>query len=139
LFDAGQRRAGVRAARARAEGATAEYVGVILGAIRDVEDAMVRERLSRVEAEANGRALAEAQAAETLARDQYAQGLSPLLDVFEAERRRRAAEERLMLARQGVWNARIDLHLALGGDWNIDGTLDATTGGAGDDTEPESR
>lgn len=127
LFDAGQRRAGVRAARARAEGATAEYVGVILEAIRDVEDAMVNERWSRVEAEANERALAEARAAETLARDQYAQGLTPLLDVFEAERRRRGAEERLMLARQGVWNARIDLHLALGGDWEISGPADAAS------------
>lgn len=126
LVDAGQRRAGVRAARAEAEAATAEYVGVILRAIREVEDAMVRERLSRVEAEANERALAEARAAETLARDRYAQGLTPLLDVFEAERRRRAAEERLMLARQGVWNARVDLHLALGGDWEISGLADET-------------
>ena len=64
-------------------------------------------------------ALEESRAAELLARDQYARGLSPVLNVFEAERRRRSAEERLMLSRQAVWNARIDLHLALGGDWEV--------------------
>ena len=119
LFDGGSRRAGVTAARARAEAATADYLGTILTAIQDVEDALVRERAARAEAEASERALTEATAAETLARDRYRQGIGGVLDLFEAERRRRSAEERLTLSRQQVWNARIDLHLALGGDWDL--------------------
>jgi hypothetical protein len=39
--------------------------------------------------------------------------------VLDAARQRRAAEERLQLARRDVWVARVNLHLALGGDWEL--------------------
>ncbi len=37
--------------------------------------------------------------------------------MLETERRLRAAEEALLSTKAEIWNARIDLHLALGGDW----------------------
>ena len=125
IFEGGRRRAAVAASRALAEAAAADYLGVVLNAVREVEDALVQEDAARRETDASERALVEGQASESLARDRYKQGLASLLDVFEAERRRRAAEERLALARQKVWNARIDLHLALGGDWQLRGTAES--------------
>ncbi len=119
IFNAGRLRAQVRQARAVLDEQAANYAASILQAVREVNEAMVRESMGHREVAANGRALVEASAAEELARDRLSRGVGDLLAVFEAEQRRRAAEERLALARQGVWNARINLHLALGGDWNV--------------------
>ena len=117
IFQGGRIRADIARNRAAAEEQAATYAGNVLTAMREVSDALVRESTRRSEAEASARALAEATSAEELARERFGQGIGNLLNVFEGERRRRAAEERLALARQGVWNARVDLHLALGGDW----------------------
>ena len=57
--------------------------------------------------------------AEKLARDRYVQGLEKVLTVLETERRRRLAENELVIAKGQLWNARIDLMLALGGDWEV--------------------
>jgi NodT family efflux transporter outer membrane factor (OMF) lipoprotein len=119
IFQGGQLRARVDQAEAAADEAAATYANLILRAIAEVNDAMVTEASTRAQVEANARALVEAEAAEALARNRFATGLGDLLSVFEAERRRRAAEERLALSRQGVWDARINLHLALGGDWEL--------------------
>jgi hypothetical protein len=40
--------------------------------------------------------------------------------VLETERRLRLAEQAIITATADVWNARIDLFLALGGDWGTD-------------------
>jgi multidrug efflux system outer membrane protein len=120
IFQGGSLRARVRQSRAAVDEAAATYAGLVLDAMREVSEALAREAGARLEAEAIDRALLEAMAAEELARDRYSQGVGDLLSVFEAERRRRAAEERLALVRQRVWIARINLHLALGGDWLSD-------------------
>ena len=41
-----------------------------------------------------------------------------MLKVLETERRLRLAEQAIITATADVWNARIDLFLALGGDWD---------------------
>ena len=119
IYEGGRRRSEVRRSRAAADEQAANYAADVLNAFQEVDAALVRERAGRAEVEASATALTEAQAAEELARSSYSRGVGNLLQVFEAERRRRAAEERLALARQGVWTARIDLHLALGGDWDL--------------------
>ena len=117
LFDGGRRRAAVEGARARAEGATAEYAGTVLTALREVEDALVREATWRRQLTFLEKRLVEARAADAIARSRYRRGVEELLGVLETERRLRAAEDSLTGARSALWNARIDLHLALGGDW----------------------
>ena len=119
IFEGGRRRAVVDEARAAADAQAADYVGLILQAMKEVEDALATETSARQEVAFRKRALGEAELAEDLARRQFSQGLSTLLTVFEAERRRRGAEEALLLSRQNVWLARINLHLALGGDWDL--------------------
>ena len=121
LFDGGAQVGEITAARGRGQRLAYDYAGRVLVALREVEGALVAEARGREELAAAGASLAEAEAAEALARDRYERGVEPLLSVFEAERRRRQAEEQVALVRRAVWEARIDLHLALGGDWQLPG------------------
>ncbi|MCK4960016.1 MAG: TolC family protein, partial [Planctomycetes bacterium] len=110
---------GVDAARARSEGARAAYAGVVLEALREVEDAFVRcEMLSWRMKELEVR-LREARSAEELADDRYSKGLETILIVLETERRRRLAENELVSTKGQLFGGRIDLFLALGGDWGV--------------------
>lgn len=119
IFSGGSRKAAVKVARARAEAAAASYSGAVLKALEDVanalaQDTMNRERLDDIRAQ-----LKNARAADQLARDRYRRGVEAFLKVLETERRLRAAEQAMMSARADTWNARIDLFLALGGDWSL--------------------
>jgi len=117
LFRGGQLRAEVRAARARAEQAAATYAGAVLRAMKEVEDALAAEDALRREL-ASAEAAREAAAdAERLARWRYERGLVDLPQLLAAQRQLAAAEDALLLARQAIWEARVALHLALGGDW----------------------
>jgi NodT family efflux transporter outer membrane factor (OMF) lipoprotein len=109
----------IEAVRARAQQLAYDYAQQVLRAVQEVESALIAERQDRAELAAAQSSLSEAQAAEELARDRYERGVEPLLSVFEAERRRRASEEQVAVVRQSVWASRIDLHLALGGDWQL--------------------
>jgi multidrug efflux system outer membrane protein len=128
IFTGGARRAEVAAARARAEAAAAAYSGAVLGALRDVEDALVADRANRDRLQSAYRRLDEAQAADRIARERYQRGVESFLTVLETERRLRTAEEAMITTKSDLWNTRIDLYLALGGDWSPAGdSTDAAT------------
>lgn len=117
LFAGGRLRAEVDAAKARLEAQANTYANSVLQAMREVEDALIQnhklnERLAKVYEQ-----VTEARLAENLSRDRYARGVEQLLTVLETERRRQDAEDTLLRVEQDYWNARIDLHLALGGNW----------------------
>ncbi|MCU0303692.1 MAG: TolC family protein [Thermoanaerobaculales bacterium] len=117
LFAGGQRRADVAAARARAEQAAAAYAGVVLNALREVEDALVVGEATVAANALTTERVAEARAADGIAKERYQRGVEGLLTVLETERRLRLAEQAGITSTADVWSARIDLHLALGGDW----------------------
>lgn len=117
LFTGGQRRANVDAARARAEQAAATYAGAVLQALREVEDALVLEATIREQLAYNDQRVADARNANRIASERYQRGVETLLTVLETERRLRLAEEAWISTQAELWNARIDLFLALGGDW----------------------
>lgn len=119
LWQGGTLRAEVRAAKARVEAAAARYEKAVLTALRDVEDALVNEqkqneRMQRLEVR-----LQQAREAEQLARERYGRGVEGVLQVLDTERRRRLAENELLLTKTQLWIARVNLYLALGGDWDI--------------------
>ncbi|MEE4270508.1 MAG: efflux transporter outer membrane subunit [Thermoanaerobaculales bacterium] len=120
LFTGGQRRADVDAARARAEQAAAAYAGAVLNALREVEDALVMGDATVTSFELTSERVDEARAADRIAKERYQRGVEGLLTVLETERRLRLAEQAIITSTSNVWNARIDLHLALGGDWGTD-------------------
>ncbi|MEM9594967.1 MAG: efflux transporter outer membrane subunit [Acidobacteriota bacterium] len=117
VFSGGQRRADVDAAEARGEQAAAAYAGSVLRALREVEDALLRGDAGQRRLDLLRGRLEEARAADRIARERYRRGVERLLQVLDTERRLRSAEEALIAAQADLWNARIDLHLALGGDW----------------------
>lgn len=120
LFRGGALRGQVDVAEGEAEAAAADYAGAVLQALREVEDALVREETARERHERIVARLASAREAEIVAEQRYQQGIQSLLDLLEVRRRRYAAEEELLDVRQTLWNARVDLYLALGGDWRVE-------------------
>ena len=126
LFTGGQRRADVDAAKARADQATAMYAGAVLNALREVEDALVMGEYTVESFNLTTNRVAEARAADRLAKQRYQRGVETLLTVLETERRLRLAEQAIITNTANVWNARIDLFLALGGDWGTDLPAPAT-------------
>jgi NodT family efflux transporter outer membrane factor (OMF) lipoprotein len=124
IFTGGQRRADVEAARARAEQAAASYAGAVLEALREVEEALVVSEASLASYDLTTERVFEARAADRLAKERYQRGVESLLTVLETERRLRLAEQAIIANTSDVWNSRIDLFLALGGDWGTDPDAD---------------
>ena len=118
IFRGGQLKAQVDASKARFEEAAANYAGTVLVAMKEVEDALVTEQKLQeqlVEVEIR---LGEAVAAENLSRERYQRGVETILTVLETERRRRIAETELTVLKGQIWTTRVNLLLALGGDWS---------------------
>ena len=86
--------------------------------MREVEDALVSEQMLQNQLQHTERRFREAKAAEELSRQRYQQGLTRFLVVLETERRRRIAEEQLTILKGRIWTTRVNLYLALGGDWD---------------------
>ncbi len=120
IFKGGQLRARVRAAEARYEELAANYAATVLVALRDVEDALASEQLLQNQLEYARVRLAEARAAEQLSQERYQRGVEKILTVLESQRRRIAAEEQLTLLKAQLWTTRVNLHLAVGGNWTDD-------------------
>jgi NodT family efflux transporter outer membrane factor (OMF) lipoprotein len=120
LFDAGQRRATQRAQEASADAAFAAYRKAVLNALEDVERALV----ARDTAERRIAALTEqrdaSNAAATLARLRYREGLTDLRALLESERSLLAADDALAAAGGDQLKAAVQLYLALGGGWSPD-------------------
>ena len=117
LFEGGRLRAQIRLTESQAKELAWQYADAVLSAMAEVETALVQERFLRqrvdqLEASANA-----ARQAEELAQQRYQRGISTLLIVLETQRRRQNAERNLLLAQRASWLARVNLQLALGGDW----------------------
>jgi NodT family efflux transporter outer membrane factor (OMF) lipoprotein len=123
IFKGGRLKAGVEAAEAATRQAVALYSGVVLTAMREVEDALVKQQKLTERINQLTDRVAQAQDAERLATERYLEGVDNLLLVLETERRRRNAENELALAHGNLWEARVELFLALGGDWAIEASL----------------
>lgn len=117
IFKGGQLRAQVDASKARFAELAANYAGAVLGALKEVEDALIGEELLQAELKETRTTLSEATAAEALARSRYQLGLEKIITVLESERRRRNAENALAILKGQIWTTRVNLFLALGGDW----------------------
>ena len=117
LFQGGKLRADIDATKARLQAQAARYAQRVLQAMREVEDALARNRQLSQRLKQISTQLQQARLAESLSQSRYGRGISSLLTVLESERRRQEAEDIYLQVQQQLWNARIDLHLALGGDW----------------------
>ena len=113
----GQLRAQVKAARAKYEQLSAEYAKIVLTAMKEVENELANEQFQATQLKYVQIRFKEAKGAEALAKERYQRGVEALLSVLESERRRIAAEEELAILKGNIWITRVNLFLALGGDW----------------------
>lgn len=97
--------------------AALEYNQALLTALQEVESALVAEDLLERQEAALRIAVKEAQAGEELAQEQYVTGLVNFVTVLEAQRRSFDAQSSLLQVRNGRLQNRIQLYLALGGDF----------------------
>ncbi len=120
IFDGGRLRSVVRQRRAEAEESLADYHGRVLGALEDVENALVTRETSDTRLVELGQQVAAADAAARLARSNYRAGLTDFRTLLDAERTLLSARDGEASARGDRTKAAIQLYLALGGDWPQD-------------------
>jgi multidrug efflux system outer membrane protein len=118
LFTGGQTTAQVKSARADYDAAIAQYRGTVLGAFRDVEDALAAQRFLAQRADATGRAAASATRARELSEKRYRSGTVDYFEVTDAQRIELAAQRaQSQVAGQRLY-ASVRLIKALGGGWD---------------------
>ena len=124
IFNAGKLAAAQEAAEATRDQYFVAYKAAVLGALEDVENAIVAFRQERIK---YGRLAAATQSyrkASELAQSLYQSGSSSFLDVLDAERSLYSAEDSLLTSTVAIADNYIALNKALGGGW--DGTVDAS-------------
>jgi len=119
IFEFGKNARRVDAARAAAEQAALAWRQAALASFRDVEDALVDLRTSRLEQAARERQAASAGAAVRLSRARYDGGVTSYLEVLDLERSQFSAELQESSARQATFASLVRLLKALGGGWEV--------------------
>ena len=107
----------IRAEQARTDQAAAAYRPVVLGALRDVETALVSYARAQVRGEKLAAEVAADRDAVNIATRLYRQGLEDVLPVLDAECSLYAADDKLALSERDTALAVVSLYKALGGGW----------------------
>jgi len=118
VFDAGLRKANLEVARARIDGSGAEWTKAVLGAFREVEDALADLRELALQEELTGRVLAAVRARLANAEARRKAGLANENDLTAARRDEALAARTLSMV---VWERRqvaVRLAAATGGGWS---------------------
>lgn len=119
LYAGGELSADARAALERNRATVKDYEQVTLEAFRDVESALATDRSLAAQESFLVTEVEQAALAERQANRDYADGVegADILDVLESQRRANNARSGLIRLRNNRLQNRIDLHLALGGDF----------------------
>lgn len=119
IFDGGSLRAEAEAAVANNRAAIYDYASVALRAFREVESALAAENWLEQQEKFERKGLEQAALAEKQAGRDYAEGVegTDILSLLEAQRRASNARNALIILQNQRIQNRINLHLALGGDF----------------------
>lgn len=117
LFEGGAISARVRAQQAALDQAHANYRGVVLTALQEVEDALAALAGERARSASLQAAATAAATAATLASQQYEAGLVAFDTVLQAQRTRLSAEDSVASAHASLAADYVRLYKALGGGW----------------------
>lgn len=115
LFDGGRRKAAVRQARAQFDEIAAAYRSTVIGAFRDVEDALAAARDLAREADEQQRAVKAAEATSQLSFTRYREGAADYLEVVTAQTDALNAERTLLAVQTRRAQASVAIVRALGG------------------------
>jgi len=117
VFDGGRNRANLALSKARYEEAVANHQARLLGALREVEDALSDVEGRQRQGEAQAGSQQAAARALLVAQARYERGLSTYLDVTEAQRSSLAADRTASQIRTQRLLASVAVARALGGGW----------------------
>ncbi len=131
VFDGGAARAQVRAQQAALEQARQAYRAAVLGALREVEDALVALRGDRLRLASLRRAADAAANAALLASQRYGSGLVDFQAVLDTQRTRFGAQDSVAGAMADVSSDHVRLFTALGGGWRPSDDSSAPAAAAG--------
>ena len=117
IIDGGRRRARIDETLADLRAARANFATLALQAFFEVENALDAEELLKERLVFLQEAADAAGRATELADEQYREGLVSIELVLESQRRELNAESAFLAARRELFQARVDLHVALGGSF----------------------
>lgn len=125
IFDGGAGLASLRAQQAALDQARLEYLGVVLAALRDVENALAalrgdRERLLHLQQAADA-----ATEAAALAGQRYSSGVMDFQTVLETLRTQLNTQDGVASVRGDISADHVRLYKALGGGWIPDGNAES--------------
>jgi NodT family efflux transporter outer membrane factor (OMF) lipoprotein len=118
VFNAGKTRATIRAAREENFQALTAYRSTVLGAFRDVEDALSRYEAERARNTSLAQSVTAARNTLLIARDQYATGLVTYVNVLQADDAVLNGENQLAGSDALVLSDLVSVYKALGGGWS---------------------
>ena len=118
LFAGGRLRSDIRLDEHERDEFIANYANKALTAFREVETALSAEGYLIKQTEALQVAVTEARRAEKLSQSQYEKGLVDIITLLESQRRYFGAQSSLLQVRLQLLQNRVDLYLALGGDFD---------------------
>ncbi|MCB1230977.1 MAG: TolC family protein [Verrucomicrobiae bacterium] len=125
IFEGGRLIAEIDLSEAERDEIAADYADAALNAFREVETALAAERFYRDQQAALEIAVEEAKRAEELSLSQYENGLVDIITLLESQRRSFDAQSALISVRRQRLASRIDLYLALGGDFDSSPVIEA--------------
>jgi NodT family efflux transporter outer membrane factor (OMF) lipoprotein len=117
LFDAGRGRANIAARREAATQADLAYRKALLTALQEVEDALSARAADSQQEASLAQDLKTAQDTASLADARYKAGLTPFIDVLQAQGAVTQAGDQLLSAQAAVVGDAVSLFTALGGGW----------------------
>ena len=117
LFQSGRLIANSKRARAVAEGSLYNYAQTVLTAYQEAENAIAAESLLALREDALRLAYEEAAAAEELTERRYSSGAATIFNLLDAQTRRISSESQYIQAQQQRVSNRVQLYLAIGGDF----------------------
>ncbi|KPF41189.1 efflux transporter outer membrane subunit [Rhizobium sp. G187] len=117
IFDAGARRANVKARESAVREAQLAWKEAVLNAVQEVENALVAVNRARQTVSALTATVRSYEEALSLATASYRDGASSLLDVLDAQRNVASAQANLAQAVQQVATNYVNLNVAIGGGY----------------------
>ncbi len=119
IFQGGRLRASLAQSHAVSDMALASYAGALLNAFSEVESAFFAEQILARRETFLLEATHQSEAARRLAELQYTSGLVNYITVLETQRRALISRSEYISARRERLDARVNLHLALGGGFEL--------------------
>ncbi|MEZ5916601.1 MAG: TolC family protein [Parvularculaceae bacterium] len=117
IFQAGRVRATAKRQRALAEASLLSYAQTALQAYEEAENAIAAENFLAARESALKLAFEEAAAAEDLTERRYTSGTATIFNLLDAQTRRILSESQYIQAQQQRVSNRVQLYLAIGGDF----------------------